>query len=610
MSPRPRAESAIRELVRILRVFRPWLREQRRRIGTTTLAMFGGVVFSLLEPWPLKLVLDLVVPTTRPVPRTVPDWIAGIEISTLLPLLAAATVLLSALVASCEYLAKVGFARIGNDVLRGVRDHLFLHVQRLSMSFHVQARAGDLVTRATRDVSLVRDVMSTALLPLCANVLVLAGMLAVMAWLQWQLTLIALATLPLFLWTTASLGGRIHRAAKQQRKREGAMASTATESIAAIKVVQALSLEEAFADGFASRNAASQKEDQKAARLSANLGRNIDVLLAVATALVLWQGARFVLDARMSAGDLVVFLTYLRRSFRPAKDFAKYTGRIAKAIAAGERVAALLERAPDVRDLPDACPAPPFRGEVAFESVTFGYGDGRDVLREIDLHVEAGSLVAVVGPSGIGKSTLASLLLRFWDPLRGVVSIDGIDLRRCTLRSLRRQISVVLQETVLFAGSIRENLAHGIADATDERIEAAARLARCHEFIAAMPDGYDTVVGERGSTLSHGQRQRLAIARAAMRDTPLLVLDEPTSGLDEATRRDVVGALLTLAAGRTTFLVTHELDLTDHADLVVCIDGGRIVESGPPAQLLEAQGVYARLRGTHAPREVRDALSS
>jgi ATP-binding cassette subfamily B protein len=588
-----RLKESVPSLLRIFRHFWPWIRPERKLILGSMTALFAGVGLRLLEPWPLKFIFDGVIAAYGGSVRL--GVLDRFDPLTILTFAVIGIVAISGLRAVTEYWETIGFAKIGNRVLRHVRDDLYRHVQGLSLSFHTRARSGDLIVRVTRDVSMVRDVTSTAILPLIASLLILVGMAAMMAWLQWQLALLAFATVPLFWFTTVRIGRRIRDAARKQREREGAMASIAAESITAIKIIQTLSLEAVFADAFSGRNEQSQKEDLKAARLSARLERSVDVLLAVATAMVLWFGARLVLRSELTPGDLLVFVTYLKRALTPAKDFAKYSGRLAKAAAAGERVLDVLQRVPEIRDLPDAVPAPALQGRIRFDAVTFAYEPGREVLRQVDFEIEPGQYVALVGPSGIGKSTLTSLLLRLYDPTQGQVLIDGRDIRQYTLASLRSQMSVVLQDSILFAAKVSENIGYGAREVTPGEIEAAARLANAHEFITELPEGYDTVLGERGVTLSHGQRQRIAIARAAVRRSPILILDEPTTGLDEENERAVTEALIRLASGRTTLLITHNLQLASRAHVVFYLENARLIECGAPADLMRADGRYATL---------------
>jgi ATP-binding cassette, subfamily B, bacterial len=575
--------------------FRPYIRKQRGLIVGSMALLFTGVFLRLLEPWPLKIVFDRIIPVEHHEALENVRLLDNFDATTLLVLACLGVVVVIALRAVADYGYTVGFALASNRVLTDVRNDVYRHLQRLSLSFHTKARSGDLIIRVIGDVGQLKDAAISAALPLLANLLILAGMVIVMLWLQWQLALLVLLTAPLYWLLTVRIGRRLQDVSRKQRKQEGAMAATAAESLTAIQDVQALGLEPIFVRAFASDNKKSLKEGVKASRLTARLERTVDVLIAAATALVLWFGTHLVLSGRLTPGDLLVFLAYLKTAFRPVRDLAKYTGRLGRATAAGERVLELLDRKPDVRDLPGARPALSLRGHVRFESVSFFYEPGRWVLRDIEIDIPAGQHVALVGPSGIGKSTLIRLLLRLYEPVQGRVLFDNQPIRDFTVASLRSQISVVLQDSLLFAASVWDNIAYGVEQSDKEQLEAAARLANAHGFIQDLPQGYDTVLGERGVTLSHGQRQRIAIARAAVRRSPILILDEPTAGLDEANESAVIDALEKLAEGRTTFLITHDLRLAARSDRLFYLDDGRLLEDGSPSELLLSKGRYAAL---------------
>ena len=585
-------------LWRLGRHFWPHLRGQWLLVLASLGALFAEVALQLLEPWPLKLVLDRVL--ASPKNGSGPAFLNALDPTIVLTLIAIGLVAITGLRALASYANTVGFALIGNRVLTGVRAAVYRHLQYLSLSFHTRARSGELALRVMSDVGVINDVAITAILPLAASTLVLFGMVGLMLWLRWELAVLALATAPLFWIRTVKLSGLIKEASRKQRQRDGAMAATAVESIGAIKIVQALSLERTFSDAFSSANAKSLRAGVRASRLSASLERSVDLFVAVATALVLWFGARLVLQHALTAGDLIVFLSYLKSAFRPARDFAKYTGRLAKATAAGERVLDVLEEQPEVRDLPGARTAPAFSGALRFQRVSFAYEAGSPVLDDVSFEVRPGQWVAVTGASGSGKSTLVSLVLRLYDPQRGAVTIDGHNIRAYTLESLRSQISVVLQDPMLFAASVRDNIAYGAPRATAPEIGAAALLASAHGFIESLSSGYDTMLGERGVTLSGGQRQRIALARAAVRRSSILILDEPTTGLDDENARAVTDGLRAIARGRTTLLVSHDLDLVSRSDLILFLDGGRVVERGTHEELMHANGRYASVFGLRA----------
>jgi len=592
-NPQPIPQS-LPSLWRILKYFWPHARQYRGLIAGSFAALFAEVALRLLEPWPIKFVFDYVLGVRNP-KTSLPELFSGLDTTSLLTCAALAVVVFTAVRALAAYWQTIGFTLVGNRSLARVRAQLYRHVQYLSLSFHTNARTGDLVLRMMGDVALLQDVAVTAFLPLLAKALIVVGMIGLMFFLNWKLALITAAVLPLFWLRSVSLGTKIREVAKKQRRQEGAMAASFTESLGAIKTVQALSLEEQFSRAFTEVSEKNLKQDVKGKRLSASLERSLDVIIALATALVLWFGARLVIAQEISVGDLYLFIAYLKSSYRPVQDFAKYAGRLGKASAAGERVIDLLERVPDVRDLPGAVRAPALSGEVEFDAVNFAYERNQPVLKDITIKVKPGQHIALVGPSGGGKSTLLSLVLRLYDPASGCVLIDGRDIREFTLESLRGQISVVLQDNVLFAASVRENIACAAPGATREQVEAAARLANAHEFISALAQGYETILGERGVTLSHGQRQRLAIARAAIRQSPILILDEPTTGLDRKNEREVLEALERLYANRTTFLITHELQHAVNADLVLYLEAGKILERGTHDDLIRLNGRYAAM---------------
>jgi ATP-binding cassette subfamily B protein len=580
---------------RIVKHFFPQIRQQGGLITISFLALLAETGLHILEPWPLKFIFDEIIFKEFQVKSLRVPLLDNFNVITLLTLLVIALVITALLRGTMAYISTAGMAVAATKVMSEIRANLYSHIQSLSLSFHHKAKTGDLITRVTYDIERLREVTVVAALPLLTNTLTMTGMLAVMMWLNLQLAAIAVIIFPLFLITTATMSKRIHQVAKKQRQREGVMAATAAEAIGAIKVVQALSLQSRLEKTFAKQNQKSLNESAQTQKLRAGQERTVEVLVAVATAFVLWRGVQLVIQGAVTPGDLLVFITYLKVAFKPMRQLAKYTGQIAKAIASGERIVDLLEIVPEVRDSRWAYPAHSFRGIVEFRNVSFAYENQPNTLNNISLTVLTGQKVALVGASGGGKSTLVSLLLRLYDPLEGQILIDGEDLREYTLDSLRKQISIVLQDSILFATTIRDNIAYGCVEATDEEIEAAARLANAHDFIMALPEGYNTVVGERGATLSGGQRQRIAIARAAIRKAPIVILDEPTVGLDNRSERIVTDALERLTQTSTTFLITHDLRTAKNADRIFYLEGGKILEQGTHEQLMKLGKHYATL---------------
>lgn len=577
----------------ILQKFSPYIREQRILIAGSFVALLVETGLRLLEPWPLKYVFDhILIPAHNNV-KVSNSF--GLNPIVLLTLSAIAIVAITAIGSVAAYMSTYGMSLAVVRVLSEVRGNVFDRLQNLSLSFHQKSKSGDLITRVTADIEKMRTVTVKTALPLITNVLSLLGMLAIMFWLNWELALVAAAIFPILSLLTSNTISRIRKFAKQHRDSEGVLAATTGETIGAIKVVQVLSLQKMLQGVFSAQNQKSLDEAIESLRLSAALERAVQILMAIIIAAVLWRGSHVVLHKELTPGELLIFMTYLRNALEPIRKVSTQIGQIAKATASGERVVEVLDYEPNVRDLPHAQKAHPFFGTVRFENVSFGYDAGRGILKDINFVAQPGQQVAVVGPSGSGKSTLLSLIIRLYDPDEGSILIDGQNIREYTLDSLRQQISVVLQDSVLFAVSLRENIAYGKMGATDKEVEKAARLASAHEFIMELPQGYDTVLSERGGTLSGGQRQRIALARAAIRQAPIVILDEPTTGLDNASDRIVSAALEKLTEGRTTFLISHNLRAVENADTILYVEGGSILEQGTHKELMRLGGYYATL---------------
>ena len=457
------------------------------------------------------------------------------------------------------YVEKYLTTSVGQWVMHDLRRALYHHIQRLSLAYHDHKRTGDLIATVTGDIDSIQDFISQALLGIVVDVLTLLGMLIVMFYLDWRFTLIALSITPLLFVVVYSYTHRIKQASRALRKKEGEVVSIVQEVLSSIRVVKAFAREDYEQQRFEQQSLESVETALRARSLKAKLSPVVEVIVAGGTCLVLWYGVSMVMAGHMTSGSLLVFLLYLGNMYKPMRDLSKMTDTVSKASVGYERIREVIATEDEVRNLPRARRAPAFRGKIKFDHVDFSYNNGQATLNDVTFEIEPGQIAAFVGPTGAGKTTIASLIGRFYDPLNGQIMIDGHDIRRFKLKSLRRQMSFVLQENLLFRAPIWQNIAYGKPEASRNEIVEAAKLANADEFIREMPEQYNTMVGEKGVTLSGGQRQRIAIARAVIRNAPILILDEPTSALDAASEELVFEALGRLMEGRTSIVIAHRL---------------------------------------------------
>jgi ATP-binding cassette, subfamily B, bacterial len=561
------------------------------------IGVLGEGVANLLEPWPLKIVLDNVL-RSKPAQGWLNTWILasfGHDKLGVLKFAALAVLAIAIVGAGCSYVEKYVTTTVGQWITHDLRRTLYSHIQRLSLSYHDHKQTGDLISRVTGDIDAIQSFIVSGLLDSMINSLTLVGMLGVMLYLNWQFTLIALSVAPFLFLVVFSYTRRIKKASREVRKKEGEIVSVMQEVLSSIHVVKAFAREDYEQKRLEEESLEGVEIGLRARALKAKLAPLVEVIVAVGTCLVLWFGARMVLSGALSAGSLVVFILYLGKMYKPMQQLSKMTDSYSKAVVGYERIREILETHNEIKDVPGARRAPKFKGGIEFDHVSFSYEPSTPVLKDVSFKIEPGQVAALVGPTGAGKSTVISLIPRFYDPTAGVVKIDGQDVRRFLQTSVRQQISFVLQETVLFHGPIWNNIAYGKPEATRAEILRAAEMANAREFIDKLPDGYNTILGERGVTLSGGQRQRIAIARAIIRNTPILILDEPSSGLDAAAEKLVFEALDRLMEGKTSIVIAHRLSTIRRANCIFVLQNGSIVERGTHDELMRSRGLYSKL---------------
>jgi len=561
------------------------------------IAIAGETAANLLQPWPLKIVLDDVLRS-----RQSHAWamnlihrLVGTDKIAVLEFACVAVLGIAVLDAVCTFGEKYLTTSVAQWVSYDLRLAIYAHIQRLSLAFHDQKRTGDLISRVTADIDSIQSFIMNGLLGVLINAMTLIGMIAVMFWLNWKFTLIALSVVPALFAMVYIYTRKIKKASRQVRKKEGEITSVVEEVLSSIRVVKAFAREDFEVHRLEKESLEAVEISLHARSLKAKLTPLVDIVVAIGTGLVLWFGSRLVMGNVLSAGELVVFILYLGKMYKPMQEISKMTDTYSKAAVGYERIQEILQTDVEVRDLARARKAPRFKGDIEFDNVSFSYAEGSPVLKNVSLEMKAGQVSAIVGPTGAGKTSIISLIPRFYDPEEGAITIDGSDVRQFQQRSLRQQMSFVLQETILFRAPVWQNIAYGRPGCSRQEIVRAAELANASEFIEKLPEGYDTVLGERGMTLSGGQRQRIAIARAVIRNTPILILDEPTSGLDSASEKLVFEAMDRLMEGRTVVVIAHRLSTIQRADVIFVVKDGAVVERGKHEELMKLNGLYAEL---------------
>jgi ATP-binding cassette subfamily B protein len=560
------------------------------------LCTLGVSAAGLLKPWPLKFIVDQVV-GGEPLPPSL-GFLQGLLAQGRMTFLVAASasiVVIALTEALFGYLQIFISSSVGYRVVYALRRELFTHLQRLSLAFHNRARSGDLLSRIVGDTNDLKIIFSEDLLQFGSQILMVIGMFAILFVVDWKIGLVAASTLPFLGYSLFHLFAKTRASSKAQKRHEGQVASRMSEVLMAIPLVQAYAREKHEEEQFDAVTAKTMQESIRISRLKAAAKRSSEIITEAGTAAAVLFGALQVLNGAMTIGELVLVVSYLGNMYKPMKGLAKLSTDFSKAMGSVDRISEVLNIEPEIQDHPDAIDAPRLKGEIVFRDVFFDYGDGKDVLRQVSFAVSPGQRLALVGASGAGKSTIVSLILRLYEPQEGAIFIDGVEIQRFSRESLRRQIGLVLQQSILFGATIRENIAYGKPEASLEEIVTAARAANADEFIRALEDGYDTVIGERGATLSGGQRQRIAIARALIRNAPILVLDEPMAGLDVESEAKVRQALNRLMTGRTCLMITHDLQAIADANVVLLLEEGRLIDSGTHAELVANSTRYRQL---------------
>ncbi|MBK9708100.1 MAG: ABC transporter ATP-binding protein [Acidobacteria bacterium] len=574
-------------------IVREHLSEVRGSLILSAFCMAGFTLTELIAPWPLKIIFDHILLDKR-LPGSL-IWLSPV-ISFGKPAAVVAISLSILLIALFRgvfaYFQSFITSRIGYELVYRLRSELFGHLQQLSLSFHARVRTGELLTKVVSDTSALKDVFAESALTFTSHLLTVVGMFIIMFTLNWRMGLIVLATFPFLSYALFGVYRRIKASARMQREREGAVASRIHEVLSSLQIVRAFAREKLEQERFDRDSTYTLEEGIRTARMEAAATRSVEIISAAGLCAVVLFGALQVIGGRMLPGEVLIFTAYLTSMYKPLRTLARISSQYSKAMASAERIAEILRIEPELVDDKQGVKVSSLKGEIVFQDVSFDYGDGIDVLNNVSFTISAGERVALVGASGAGKSTIANLLLRFYQPQSGMILIDGLEIEKYQRQSLRRRIGVVMQESILIGASIRENIAYGKTDATDKEIEEAAIEASAHEFISKLPEGYETIIGERGSTLSGGQRQRICLARAIIKQPSLLILDEPTSAIDAESTMLIQNALNKLQQGKTMIVISHQFAGIEEFDQILVLKNGRIIEQGTHTQLIALKGYY------------------
>jgi ABC-type multidrug transport system fused ATPase/permease subunit len=573
------------------------LRPYRPVLFLVLAAMLIETVASLAAPWPFKIVLDNVIGSHR-LPRWLEYFVGRRVADHRMELAAAAAfafVAIAAIGAAANYVDSYYTESIGQWVANDLRLKVYAHLERVSLSYYDQHETGQLLSTLTDDIGTIQSFASSSTLGILVDLMTIIGMIGLMFWLNWNFALIATAVTPFLLLFVMRFKAAVKTATREVRKRQGTILAVLQQGLQSIRVVEAFGREDLEQARLADASAAGVTAALSARRVKSVLAPVIAVVVAGCTAVVMWRGSALILTGAMTVGSLTVFLAYLSKFFKPVQDLAKMTNAIAQTGVGIDRVRALLDIDSVIPEPVTPVPLEHARGAITFEDVAFSYDVDNPVLRGVSFDVEPGQTIGIVGVTGGGKSTIMNLIPRFYDPASGRVLVDGVDVRQYALASLRKQIGFVLQDTVLFWGTIRDNIAYGRPGATEAEVIEAATIANAHGFISAMPHGYDTAVGERGLTLSGGQRQRIGIARAVIRNAPILLLDEPTAALDTESEQVVIQALDRLMKDRTVITIAHRLSTIRDASKIIVLKDGVVAEQGTHRELLALGGSYALL---------------